>query len=492
MRLTTRWLASPVLTLLLFTPLPRPARAAPSEADSAYGAYRIPAHRWTQISADLSGGGSHRSANADGGFEQRRGEIRGVIGGRVVWGFDSDPSLLAVGLSADVDAQRTHYESVFQYPAQVSDRDDVFEQILERVSLSGSWRRYPWAAPLAFTLATNNLYTLTQRFQTGTTLYTYPSSTSKSLSSTGYGEWAYQGMLSAGTGFGRVRDVTPVYQAQVLEDRLRRTGALSRPLSHAARERLAALFTTQGDVSFAHQRPDKYFWEALERILREDGALERGTLDAYSAQRVLEPIVPTGGVFRRRGFFVGPAVVVATNRAHWREEQSNSFLHYVGDSLDFSSEFTSDVAESYRTDDIFTSLLAEYHRPLGLRWQVGASHSTSIGEAGETLATFTSLSASYLVSDRWVGGVSAVHVLSATERGSARTVDRWRVAVNAELQYFLEDSWALRLRASQIQDHTSRIFTRLGSVDIGISRIFTGLFELPGVAAAMRAAPPTR
>ncbi len=85
---------------------------------------------------------------------------------------------------------------------------------------------------------------------------------------------------SISVGVGRVRDATSVYQTQVLEQRLLRTGALKRRLSRDAIRQLAKLFSMQGDFGLVHDYPGKHFWREVERILRENGSLAGESLDA--------------------------------------------------------------------------------------------------------------------------------------------------------------------------------------------------------------------
>jgi hypothetical protein len=468
--------------------IPRFASAAGSEADSSYRSYRIPDHRWSQSIADLSGAMSHRDQSTPFGSQSRSGLLRGNVRARASWGYDSEASSLAWDLSAEASGDRAHDETRVADAFQQASGDNSGKSLDESFFASASWRRYPWSAPVGLTLSTFHRYSLSQRFSSGEGTRVLSGQTERTLASSALGSWNYQGTLGAGVGLGRVRDATPVYQAQVLEDRLRRTGALDRPLSSGARHRLAALLATRAGVAYAHERPDKYFWEALEQVLREDGALERGSLDAYSAHRVLEPVTPKGFATRRIGWFVGPAVVVTTARAHWSDEQASSFTILVGGMPTFTSEFRSDSERHDRQDLVSTALVAELHRPLGLRWQAGASHTTQVGESGSFVAASTLLSASYLVSDRWVGSVSASHSALARGWGSARRVETWAVQVSAGLSYFLEDSWALSLSASEAQRHGPS-FYRSGGLSFGITRLFSGAFELPGITA-MRLSPP--
>lgn len=493
MRRASRWLAPLVLTLLSPAAFPHPA-AASSGADSSYRAYRIPDHRWWRSSASLGGAGSHRDDGQQGGFHARSGTLRGNLGASSTWGFDSDPSALSAGFAVDVRGDRSHDETRWLDPTYDVSEERARKNLVEGITASGSWRRYPWRRPFGLTLATVHAFSLSQRFFSteGTSIYPLvPGETVRNQSSSAAGDWSYQGVLSAGVGYGRVRDATPVHQAQVLEDRLRRTGALGRALSPEARYRVAALLASRVGVGYAHQRPDKFFWEALERVLRDDGALERGSLDAYSAHRVLEPILSIGSVSRRIGYFVGPAVVVGTSRTHSSREEAFSYQRFVGGVLVFADEFRSDVERTDRVDDVRTALVAEAHRPMGLRWQLDAAHSTQVGESGSFVATSTLLSASYLVSDRWVGGVSAQHSALATGRDSARRIDTWDVGLSASIHYFLEDAWALSLTASEAQSHRSSAFNRGGSFSLGITRILSGYFDLPGAGVAMRPTPPS-
>jgi hypothetical protein len=137
-----------------------------------------------------------------------------------------------------------------------------------------------------------------------------------------------------------------------------------------------------------------------------------------------------------------------------------------------------------------TSFLAEYHQPFGLRWQLGASHRAQVAEAGEFVTATTVLSATYMVSDRWIGGVSGLHALRTTGHGSALSVDVWTVQLSAEIHYFVEDSWTLSVRARGSQSNSPDLFSRFGSIELGITRLFSGLFELPGIVSAMRPTPP--
>src|SRR5206468_4021204 len=137
--------------------------------------------------------------------------------------------------------------------------------------------------------------------------------------------------LSRSPGYVSQRQIPP--PSTPLQLRLRETGVLSGELSAAARERLASLYTLESSVAFAHERPTKYFWRELERLLREDGALGDGGLDAYSVQRLLEPLAFVGSAARPRGFSVGPQIVLSTQRFHSSQGLEVSQAFYQDDTL---------------------------------------------------------------------------------------------------------------------------------------------------------------
>src|SRR5262249_36178008 len=123
---------------------------------------------------------------------------------------------------------------------------------------------------------------------------------------------------SASVGFGRVRDASVVFAVEVLEERLTATGALARPPSPEARQRLAELFFQRDEFSSPHTRPERFFWNEVERILRDDGALTGDAIGAESILLALEavrPLVPnsqSSDFVRFRGFFVGPQISATT------------------------------------------------------------------------------------------------------------------------------------------------------------------------------------
>lgn len=462
-------------------------------ADDPYSEYRIPEHYWRSWTANLMGSGNHEVSDVSFASNSRSGVLNGAFSTQFVGGFDSEPRSTAYFLSLVATGIRSHADENHQTSLTSFDHTDRERSAKQQLRGALTFSRYPWRAPLGLTLGTSGDVTLGQSWHSTAGIDANTAVELHTTSNETMGGSSTLLSLSAGVVWGRVRDATPVYQVQVLEQRLLEAGTIQRPLSPAGRARLASLYTMQSRVGFAHQRPDKYFWRELERLLSEDGALSERGLDAYSVQRLLEPlVVARGGVSRTRGFAFSPTVFLNTAQNSGSNERESSQTIYVSDTLFSASESHTPRTSSYsRADGILTGIGVEYHRPVGPRWQFDGVSSASLTESGETLFSTTEVSATWLVSDRWYANARFIHRLEAVDRGAGRAVSMWQVTYGASVYYFLEDSWALQLGMSQDQSHFSPAYQRQENISLGISYVFSGLLNAPGLFAPMRLSPPS-
>jgi len=281
---------------------------------------------------------------------------------------------------------------------------------------------------------------------------------------------------------------------QVLEHRLHETGAIHGELSPGARERLAALYTVEGDLSFAHQRPTKYFWRELERLLADDGVLGPGGLDAYTVQRLVEPIELGNRSFSRtRGYSFGPLVVLGKGWSRASYEAKLQDLRFVADTLYYS--YTDSIPRT-KVDDhaetINTGLFVEYHRPFGMRWQADAFSRALVTDGAKQLDLSSSLDAVWAIADRWQWNASLSHVATSPGQGRARKVERWTLDTTWSLNYFFEDSWVFQAGYENLQDHSSTSFRRNDTYLLGVTYQFAGWLAAPGLFEPMRLTPPAR
>ena len=477
---------------LLWVCAPCPALAASDAADSAYWDYRIPAHRWSQWTVDLVSNGDRLSASGPGDVTSSDGFLQGQLSTTASGGSDSEPLFQYWRLTARLGGSRSHFDELRTYPFGESRGEFTARSLYEQLSASYLERAYPWTFPLGFSanaaqaLLTNQFFSSSESESRGPSIIQLEQETGSNR------RWSWFADLGLGVGLGRVRDVTPVHQAQVLEERLLATGALARPLSRVALQALASLFAVQPDIGFAHGRPDKFFWGEVERVLAQDGALTGGSLDLYSAHRALEPLTIRGRMSRRAGWFVGPQVQLNMTQTGTNGEASHSTRIYQADTLSYLSESGSTQHRYQRRDGVTTAFVAEFHHPSGPRWQYDADFVTRIAESGSPIDAYTAAGVTWIVTDRWLVTGTFFHGVSWAGEGFDRPVQDWSFQARATLTYFLEDSWAVSLGMIHDQFHSGTDFDREGRAMLGVSWVISGLFEAPGLTAVMRPVPGGR
>jgi len=463
--------------------------ASPALADDPYGEYRIPEHYWRSWTGSASAGGRRDVSDSFGHAES--GNLSGNGSSRLTGGFDSDARSHAYSLTLALSGNKVWRD----LDQDIFGDEDHGHNKQASQSLTGflAYSRYPTSIPIGLSLAANGAFSLSQSWVYDDRTTNFPPSKRQSKSDASSGGYDAGAGLTASLSLGRVRDATPVYQVQVLEQRLLDAGTITHALSSAGRERLAALYTVQLDVAFAHQRPTKYFWQELERILRDDGVLGEGGLDAYSVQRLLEPltIVGSGPAARARGIAFGPVVMLSKQWSHSSSEGTFSEKDYDHDTLVTSYELSVDQLSDFHSDTIFSGLFAEYHRPFGMRWQVDAVSRALIPEYGKVITWTNQAGVNWLVADRWFATAAIQHGLTAPGHGTERRPQTWSVDYGASVNYFLEDAWAFGLRWAGHQESKFG-FERRDSFSLGVTYQFAGWLTAPAVFAPMRLSPPAR
>ena len=455
-------------------------------AADPYADYRIPAHGWFSWSASATGAGSHNRSQSPFSGLANQGGFSGLAGTSLAGGYDSDANQWAFGLNSALSGSRS-YSSAMRAGLDDLRRDRTAHEV---ASGFGALTTYPWSAPVGLTINLSPSVSLDQSWTSADHVSRRDSLLSLASSATTSGRYSVNVLMSGSVGLGKVRDVTPVYQAQILESRLLASGTLTRELSPHAREQLAGLYTIESRVAFAHSRPTKFFWRELERVLREDGSLGPDGLDAYSVQRLLEPLSIVGSALRRAGFSVGPQVLVTTSRFHTSDAFASSSAFFINDSLAASTQSSQPRRRrNARQDRILTGFTAEVHRPLGMRWQADGLTRALLTESGEDLAVATSLAATWLVSDRWVATTTFAHSAQAAGHRAERRVNPWQTSFAASLNYFLEDDWSLGASWQMDQQHQGSFYNRREAFSLGVTYQLAGLLNAAGLIQPMRLSP---
>jgi hypothetical protein len=290
-----------------------------------------------------------------------------------------------------------------------------------------------------------------------------PTSDSRSSVSSASHDYLLFSSLELRAGKGRVRDVTGVHLAQLTEQRLRATGRLERELTPATRQKLAELFYLSGGFRAAHERADKHFWSEVERLLREDGALQDGSLDAYSLFRILEPAMYRFSWNRRRGLAVSAVTSAQLNRGH-RDQDNRSELVDVSNGV-ISPVFGFQLSARSRLKENFalSGLDLDYGMPLNEAWQLAANSRVRYGGGSERIWNMSSSAGlTWLLADRWYAQGIARYLLDSRRTDGARREPDWNVESTAALGYWIEDAWAVECALASEQQ-TRRFPSFLGA-----------------------------
>ena len=478
----------PLLACCLALALPTRAATDP------FAEFRIPDHTWRDGSARFAFSADRHHQSTARAFD-RTSSLNSMFDGGFSAGWDADALQYGFSLSTVGQWVTSHGHSGFEIPDYSQRQDGTSRQAVEDWRLVGSLRSYPWDIPVGLGVSASARGSYSQGWSssdTRTSQY-YPVTRRDEAHQAGASH-RYQTVESAevSAGFGRVRDASVVQDVHLLEERLIETGALTRSLSAGARAKLAALYYVAPAYSAAHERPDRFVWREIERVLREDGALGKGGLDPYSVLRAREPYAPPGRPMRQRGYFVSVVTEVATQRYISRLESEWAYLLYDSDILTDGTSGASSLREESSYDEATLGGAAEYHLPLGWRWQLDATARVAgpVRPDESGLNVSNRVSASWFVADRWGANASVSQNRNYFRPRGARgalATDSWATSVGTSIAYYLEDRTSLTLTISEAQSRTQysfstpRYFYRDARISFGISYLFLGRLDAPGL-----------
>jgi hypothetical protein len=480
-----------VLAALCLFVLPAVAQADP------FSDFRIPDHYWRSGSLNVNFLGDWANANNEA-VEARQSVIASILNPSLFIARDSDPLLLSLSLSLAGQASVQNNEQTQIVPTFEGHSQTRGQQTDENWFLSGSLRAYPWAVPVGFGLsgtATGAYRQAWTRTDARNELSDVVLQTAEFSSRQDFHGYANQVVLEGSAGLGRVRDASVVYDVYVLEQRLRETDAITRPLSKEAREKLAALYYVAPFYVYAHDRPDRFVWRDIERVLQEDGALSERGFDPYSVVRARERYFY--GIPRSRGWFAGPVAQGRHEHLVLRLDERQSVRFYEDDSLSLDRASWLARREVQSFDEVDLGVRAEYHLPLTWRWQFDfASAVTAPARPGERgLHASSAASATWLVADRWLAMATLSHSRDYFEPRGASSLaeDSWSTKYRLQLGWYLEDHFQVSASLTEGQGRNNvttfpylQAYSRERRLVVGFSYRFLGALDAPGLTEPQR------
>lgn len=476
-------------------------------AADPFNEFRIPAHSWQSGTALFSAFGSRYDASTASSTDERSKSQGARVSGdfRFDQGFDSERLAhgWGIGLAQDLNVTRSESAASNDFSA-VRDRDKAWSRgPAEAVVLSGYVRSYREDSQIGLDVSANASAQWFDEIRVVDRMSINDQSISRyeRRETNQQIRYLYDASLSSTLGFGVVRDATVVQDVFVLERRLEEAGALSRPLSAAGRARLAEVLVAIFPMVRAHERPTRFAWREIERVLREDGALKDGNLDAYSQAYAMESYRVGPDLRRTTGHFVGLRLQARHDHEISRYDQRTQYRTYDADTLYYSSDDSFADHQQLETNRFDLGPSIEWHRPMGWRCQWDASTRVLVGTRSREkgLLMESGLTVAWLVADRWQarGAFQHSREYRVPETGQEdHLIDHWMARTTLSLDYFLEDHLRLSARLSERQQRSTtlspydlsprRQFVRLDDFSLALTYRFLGRVSAPGLMETMR------
>lgn len=467
-----------------------------------FDGFRIPDSRtiaWT----GFAGGSLMRNRLSGSGRAVKSGASSGTLQSTFSVVHDSDPARSAWVLSISGGGARAYSDTRFDQPDFLGfwgSREADDQSVSQLFVASVEDRRYPWVVPLGWSASLDASASFGESWrQESSVSFRNVSGTAQSYRTRYSLDDVAENRSVSGRlvlGWGRVRDATSVMDAWTLERRLEASGALQRPLTRAARERLAALLSLRGAYSAVLDRSGRSVWREIERLIEEDGALSEGGVTAFGTLRAGEPVfpgtavaqdvLPRSPVQRSIGYFVGPEVEWSHNLSWQSRGAAQTSVYAIGDSVTGTGQSESRYGDQYGSDQVLGGIRIEYHRPLSERLQLDVMGRIArpLHKEGRGHAVSSSARLDWLVLDRWLIGGSVM------QSGTAGTgdVEGWRVTYGGSARYFIEDRLGVGLSLSEIQEerygfggNPEHMHRRDARVNLTLDYQFLGRIAAPGL-----------
>lgn len=390
--------------------------------------YRLPTWTFTTVTLDLDGGTDRSRATTDGAFGSSPDREETVTG----YDFATSPRLLTftesedrqfqLVISSDLDLAGN---SLTEEGGSTQNRERSASEIGTALNIEIDWNEY--VNDELFLTARSDLLGDYDRMQMDVDVAGVPVEDRTDTSV------RYRSSTRLGVGFGRIRDVTPVFRALRVRERLNRLGR-DNVMSAGDVQAAAQQFARRPGYNAIYDRPDKYFWNDLFSRAEDAGADLQPFEVFYVAEALQEPIA-------RR--FEGYEVTAGVN------------LQYRNQLQKTDADFAPDGRNRILSHRYGPFLRAEYVTNLNLRQQVGLTGDAQFAIPTDDDAIFDNVT-STRASARWLWEIADRYRLNTTARASYRrqhrnstdtqdavTANDWTTRLNSNLTVFLENRLAV-------------------------------------------------
>lgn len=221
--------------------------------------------------------------------------------------------------------------------------------------------------------------------------------------------------VTLGAGYGRIITATPLMEAVRCVEDLTKYGIITGQVSDETYMKLAEVIAKESEYRsrYSLREYEKYWYEAMEKVLKDAGILKNDTLGAMGIIRIQDILTDEGVLRRRHGWEIGAGIDYLIS--------------------DYSGN----------DGDPGLSAFFEYAKPFGFKWQLidRLEYSTILKdwEFGDTAHKFTNqLSMTYEITDKidWVN-MWQLDVILETE---SDVDDTYQNALETGFRYYLTNA----------------------------------------------------
>ncbi len=149
----------------------------------------------------------------------------------------------------------------------------------------------------------------------------------------------YQYAVSAGIGYGKVRDGQPIFAALRVLDKLEEDSALVRPLSRDEILTLADVLARRSEYSILQDRYYKFITEDVFKKLEAMGVIKGGLASAFDVMKAVEVLQYERIEPRLFGWRASASIVRSAMQNQYNESEGGSFTRYAMEYLQLASDY---------------------------------------------------------------------------------------------------------------------------------------------------------
>lgn len=149
----------------------------------------------------------------------------------------------------------------------------------------------------------------------------------------------FQYSVSAGVGYGKLRDGQPIFAALRMLDKLQEDGAFIRPLTREEVLTLADTLARQSEYAYSQDRYYKFLMKDFFKLLESMGVIKGSAASAFDVMRAFEVLLYERIEPRLFGWRVSASLMHTTSQNDYQTNSSSSYYNNYREYLQLQGEY---------------------------------------------------------------------------------------------------------------------------------------------------------